>query len=324
MLKLFDVFYDESGKEFYGILDTDTNMLDYVTYFDLQKKCSSSAIDIAGIKYTNLNSVGLKITNDVESKLKHTNNKFVKEYAIKPYLNYETIDEFSIRKIPVGYRILKDNIIYTFQHSARMGACWRAHIFCPVIDELPYVCLEKTLLGFDVLDVSNFFEENTYKGASISQKDKYKAFCQKQYQKYMLDFTEFDFSGIQNIENFLTGYPFDIALPRFDLTDVHYCNSAFVTDLTSTEGFQIIDISQCETSPFILDDTDFIQRKRLVQLFLICDNSWLINKLQEVEAVRLHDYTEVEQPVLKVKQMQGKYALMNKVFEKQVYYAVRQ
>lgn len=332
MLELIDVFQD-GGNEYYGILDGETNMLVYVTYYDLQKKYHNNPITIEGVKYTNLNSVGLKLTHNLKSKLYNPSNRLFTEWLIKPFVEYDVIKDYTIKKMPYGYRILKGSVIYTFQNSSRMGICWRAHLCFPMLKNDFVIRVEKTLLGYPVLDLSNFFEEKAFSGKAKINIDEVKLNKWKQaylnkalkvQQSGLLDFSQLDFTGVQDITDFLKYYGFDISLPHFDLNDVRYCSRAFCNDLDIDNAFQVIDLSNCTTIPFVLSDEDVFIRRPLVQLFLISNNEWLLNKLNSIEAINLGFYTDREQPILSVKKQQGSFALMNRPFVKRVYYAVKQ
>ena len=284
MLKLIDIFKNRDNAEYYGILDETTNIINYVTYYDLQKKYHDTPLDIEGVKHTNLNSIGLKIVLSDKFKVLLDKNKEYKLYGIKPCVDYYKLEDYVVKNIPFGYRILKDNILYTYQNSSRMGLCWRACLFPLYTFDKTVVKVEKMILGHPVLDFSYFFVDTEPCKVDIPTTFYSKA------NNLSLDFTNLDFKGIQDISYFLSGFPFDVELPNFNIDDVLYCKNAFYS-IDSDRDFQVIDISNCNAEPFILFDDDVFIRGSFVQLFLIGNSKWLLNRLSAVEATTLGSYT---------------------------------
>ncbi len=316
MPKLIDIFKGVDKTEYFGILDEETNNIVYVTSYDLQKKYCDKPLDIEGVKHTNLNSIGYKLVLSDKAKVLQDKNKIYKEYAIKSCIDYYKLQNYVLKNIPIGYRIIKDGIVYTYQKSSRMGLCWQAHLFAPYFANGVIIEIEKNLLGYPVRDLNHFFE------SSVACRDDSFVHFYDDLDDLVIDLSNLDLKDIQDISYFLSGMSHEVYFGKFDMTSVLYCDNAFQTTGKIKDGFQILDFSDCVDEPFLtLNDTDVFKRNAVVQVIVLRKNSWLEKQLIDIEATDLGTFETVNEIRLQMKKEQGKYAFMKKPFEKQIYFA---
>lgn len=331
MLKLIDVYeyydiYDAlNTRTYYGLLDTELDTLTYVTFFDLQKYCYNTEIEIDGVTYRNLNSVGKDITVS-NTELVRAKGRLFRLFNDK-IADYNKLRKYKLGKLPPYYKVVKDNLIFSFMYSQKKGFCWHVELFPCKLRDNDSIHIPKTLLGYPVKDATCFFSTTlTWK----TETSRYNAFLFCNEKAPTLDFSKCDFSFIEDFSGFFSGLYTSLTLHNLNFSSMLYCDdflsSARCTENIDSRGFQILDLSFSSNPSFILADSKVVYPAEGVLLVLVNKNSWLTTYLQNSTALDLGTFTNdtKEQIIKRVENFHTKYLLMNKPFKYCVFYAIRE
>ena len=218
MLKIVDVFCSKANlEENIGVLDTDTNKIKYYTHYEIQKNYSKLFLNLQGCEYTHSSDTGKKFMYNSVQDISYESNLCAK-YGVPECIDYNKIQSYALENIPVGLRIVKNNIVYSYQNSAKLGMCWHAHLFVPSYKSEGSIILEKVLFNKPVVDCSYFFIDPLIK-------ESYKNKWLTKLSKLSVNLDSFCLDNIKDLSYFGYGLKHDIIGLTGDISQLFYVHN---------------------------------------------------------------------------------------------------